>query len=90
MKRLIFITLKILEVLCIPVAYFVLAIFGYLIEFLIHGENLFNWYHPFPILYSLLVLTIGCIVVAILFGSIPKWIESNKKLTDKIYKKLKK
>ncbi len=97
MKTTIFILLKIGEICLIPIAYLLISFAGYLITDSI-GEPLFKEFMLFHDWYFItnfyvgtaliLILILIWLIYTLLKDLLPDWIESNKKLTEKIYKKL--
>jgi hypothetical protein len=102
MKTLIFILLKIGEVSLIFICYVLISIFGYYYHdkiFCIILDNCktlqeacpeYNIYiFPFfiGIMHLSLIYLIGMAIYGLIINT-PRWIASNKKLTDKIYNKI--
>ena len=91
MKKLIFILLKIGEVLLIPVFYILCSLIGKFISGFM-GDDI-NFFHIDAFLIglftSVLIATIF-LLIDLLRPYFMTWIESNKALAEKIYNKLKK
>jgi hypothetical protein len=94
MKVLIFITLKILEIVGVGIIFSIICLIGFYVNK--WNDNMFdigiNWIAQS---FTVGILSIGILFIILgLIGGIiigiPAWLGSNKKLTNKIYKKLKK
>lgn len=95
MKTLIFITLKILEIVGVVSAYFLIAFIGYLIGLWLNNSgveyNMFGFVNFMLGLISaflpIMLIVLTSFAIRYLF---PLWIDKNKEWTRNIYNKLKK
>lgn len=91
MRTLLLIIFKILEIAGLVAVYLGMCRIGWLIDVSTTNPLDWNWYNP---LYFTLSLGIICItlffiliLIWIIFEGIPKWIEYNEDLIDKMLKK---
>ena len=92
MKTLIFITLKVLEIALIPLVIFIFYWIGY--AYILLTESSIDDYSIGILcivgLACLCLIAISVIGLIIIIIAIKPWIQTNKKLTEKIYNKIKK
>jgi len=99
MKTLIFIILKLLEIISAFIAFGIFILITYGFGLLEHKWELYHfWDESYPfwitvshgLVYWLTIMAgsgMLILIYTIITDAIPKWIKSNKKLTDEIYNK---
>ena len=93
MKTLIIILLKIGEIAGVTLGFIIVTMLIIIIDYHLLNEFIANFIEklPYNIYFNIIMesLAILC-VISLLYGSLKQWIKSNKQLTNKIYKYLKK